>query len=162
MTKRTRIALWILGALLAMGGIIAWQWPAISTAYLNHRVDKATVRLPECDRVEIEHLQDRNTVLSQVTLTGTDAEAFAAQWRSQTFGSQYQMMCHEPVFGFKFYKGSTLLFETTVCFHCQNFVVRTPVDIFYWGFDTSTVESRQLLARLQVLFPASIPAQNAK
>ena len=66
MKRRTRV-LSVLGVLLALGVVAAWQWEfvlrvgdSILSTYATHYVRTVTTALPHCDRVEIFHL-DGNT-----------------------------------------------------------------------------------------------------
>jgi hypothetical protein len=179
MSKRTKTLLLVVASMLAMGSVVAWQWKPLLRAYLTHRVNDSTVSLPNCDRLEVFHLDgetssDTSTgfpvrpyngysrILDRKTLTGADAESLAALWRSQTFGWEYQAMCHSPGYGFRFYRGSSLTFETSVCFHCSNFYVTALGGSHWWGFDSKTAPATSLLARLQQIFPASIPKPQTK
>ena len=71
-------------------------------------------------------------------------------------------MCHDPAYGFRFYRGSSLKFETSVCFHCSNFYVTALGQSGWWGFDTKVQSATNLLTRLQEIFPASIPKPKEK
>lgn len=97
------------------------------------------------------------TILSTQTLSGTEAESFAALWRAQTYGPEFTALCHSPVYGLRFFSGSKLRFETTLCFHCSNFFFSDLLGGGFPGFDTSTPKAEELLRRLQQVFPASTP-----
>jgi len=178
MKRRTKILLTAIASLLVIGSVVVWQWQPLFRAYFFHRLHAVTTALPYCDRVEVFHLDgetsgDSSTgfpvrpyggysrILGHETLTGADAEKLAALWRSQAFGSDYQALCHHPGYGFRFYRGSSLQFETSVCFHCSNFYVTALGESGWWGFDTGTGSARDFLARLQEIFPASIPKPDA-
>ncbi len=173
MKKLTKINISVLAALLVAGGITAWQWRPIVRAYYINCVRGSTTELPRCDRVEVYYLNgdtgaDADTgfpvrpndahslILDRKTLTGREAEALAALWRSQTFGVDYQAMCHEPAYGFRFYRGSSLKFETSVCFHCSNFYVTALGQSGWWGFENRAPRATNLLTRLEEIFPASV------
>jgi hypothetical protein len=51
-----------------------------------------------------------------------------------------------------------LVFETSVCFRCNNFYHTAFGESFWCGFDAESPKAAELLARLQDLFPESIPA----
>ena len=177
--KRHTKVLIALGVLLAVGGIVAWQWDSILRAYIFHSVRTVTTSLPHCDHVEVFHFHgsgftrdpaDRPTsgfpvrpygtlspILNTRTLTGSDAEALAALWRSQTFDPGLQAMCHSAAYGFRFYSGDRLAFETSLCFHCSNFYVPTFNGSSWWGFDSESPKAAELLRRLQEIFPDSKP-----
>jgi hypothetical protein len=179
MRKRTKIMLVGVATLFLISGIVAWQWRPLLRAYYAHCANSVTRSLPRCDRVEVFHLggesesdastgfpvwpyEDFSPILDRKTLTGADAESLGALWRSQTFGWEYQALCHTPVYGFRFYRGTTLKFETSLCFHCSNFYVTTLGGSGWWGFDTKTSQASNLLARLQQIFPASITKPKTK
>lgn len=179
MKKRSKILLIVIAGLLGIGGIAAWQWKPLVRAYFIHRVHAGTSSLPLCDRVEVFHLDGDtsanastgfpvrpydgySSILDRKTLSGKDAENLAALWRSQTFGWEYQALCHSPAYGFRFYRGSSLKFETSVCFHCSNFYVTALGESGWWGFDTTTPPATNLLFHLQQIFPASVPKPKAK
>jgi hypothetical protein len=179
MKRRTKILLTVIASLLVVGGIVAWQWQPLARAYFTQRVHAVTSSLPQCDRVEIFHLagetsDDGSTgfpvrpydgysrIIDRKTLAGADAEQLAVLWRSQTFGLEYQALCHSPGYGFRFYRGSSLKFETSVCFHCNNFYVTALGESGWWGFDTKTTRAADFLARLQQIFPASVPKPKTK
>jgi len=168
MKRRTSIFLNIIAGLFVVGGLVAWQWRPLFRAYYNHRVHTVTTSLPGCDRVEVFHLAGEMSESgsgdfpNRKTLIGVDAESLAALWRSQKFGWEYQAMCHEPAYGFRFYRGSSLKFETSVCFHCSNFYVTALWQSGWYGFDNRAQSATNLLTRLQEIFPASIPKQKEK
>ena len=179
MRKRIKIVLIVATGLLLIGGVVAWQWDSIRRAYWMHSVHAATSSLPHCDRVEVFYLAgdpdpDAKTefpvrpynaysrILGRKTVSGSDAEALATLWRAQVFGHDYQALCHEPAYGFRFFRGSTLKFETSVCFHCSNFYVTALGGSSWWGFDSRASQAEQLLKRLQEIFPESIPKPKTK
>ena len=178
--KTSRRTLVTIGIVLTVVGLVWWQRDSIMMSYFQDRVRAVTVALPRCDRVELVHLgglqgsdgptlsPDRRfpvrpydcfaPVRSSKTLSGSDAEMFAALWRAQTFGPEFQALCHHPAFGFRFYSGNDVTLETSVCFACANFSVDYLWKSDFQGFDTSRPIARELYARLQQLFPESIPA----
>jgi hypothetical protein len=160
--------------------VAAWQWKPIFGLYLDYRISRVTTSLPTIDRVEVFHLSGSgldefstadatngfpvrpyggySRILDQTTLTGSDAVSLAALWRAQTFGWNYQALCHQAAYGFRYYSGSKLIYETSVCFKCSNFYYTVFGDAGWHGFDTESPKAAELLARLQDLFPESIPA----
>jgi hypothetical protein len=177
--KRTKIIMTVLAASLVGGGIVAWQWRPIFRAYYTHSIRGSTTGLPSCDRVEVCYLNgdtgaDATTgfpvrpydaysrILDRKTLIGKDAEVLATLWRSQRFDFDAQALCHEPAYGFRFYRGPSLQFETSVCFHCSNFYVTAFGQTGWWGFDTRAQSATNLLTRLQEIFPASVPKPKDK
>lgn len=165
---------WILVPLLlvlAFGA--ALQLRPVRIAYYEYRIRSVTSALSHCDRVEVFHLRgtglretdpaDATTgfpirpygsyshILGGATLSGSDAEAMASLWRSQRFDGGVQALCHYPAYGFRYYSGRKLVFETSVCYRCNNFYTPTG----WWGFFTDTPQAAELLRRLQLIFPAS-------
>ncbi|WP_339886823.1 hypothetical protein [Rhodopirellula europaea] len=63
------------------------------------------------------------TVLKHKTLTGPSCDDLRELWQELTFDRDGGAFCHRPVYGLRFYRGASLLFETTVCWECQNFYV---------------------------------------
>lgn len=178
--KPSRRSLVSIGVVLLIGGVLGWQRDSILSSYFRHRVRAVTVALPKCDRVEVVHLggfqrsdgpdlaSDRQfpvrpynrfaLVRGSQTLSGSDAEMIAALWRAQTFGPEFQALCHHPAFGIRFFSGNELTLETSVCFACANFSVDYLWESGFHGFDTSRPKARELLTRLHQLYPESIPA----
>lgn len=60
---------------------------------------------------------------AHVSLTGDACDELRAAWRSLAFDRSGGAFCHYPAYGFRLYRGDVLLFETTVCWQCQNFYV---------------------------------------
>ncbi len=65
----------------------------------------------------------RTPILGHVTLTGEKLEKVRESFLSATRPGSIQAMCHYPIYGFRFFRGSDLVVETSVCFHCHNFYV---------------------------------------
>lgn len=173
MKKRTRIILIVLPMLLVTGIIVAWQWRPLLMAGWKGWISGYTTALPTCDRVEIHRLDGATQadaasgfpvmasgtfsgILGRATVSGKDAEALAELWRAQTFGYEYQALCHNPAYGLRFYSGSSLRFETSVCFECSNFVVTTFGQSSFWGFDAKSKKAAELQARLHGVFFGSM------
>ena len=55
------------------------------------------------------------------TITGTACDDLRTKWQSLAFDRLGGAFCHYPAYGFRLYRGDDLLFETTVCWECQNF-----------------------------------------
>ena len=169
---------------LLVGLIVAvWQWRAILSFYMDFSVRRVTKSLPKCDRIEIFHLTGNEPdgliavdasngfpirpynnyarIRGQTTLAGVDATAFASLWRAQTFGRNYQALCHQPAYGFRYYSGSKLIYETSICFKCSNFYYPIFGDAGWHGFDTESTKAKEYLAKLQELFPDSVPLSKA-
>jgi hypothetical protein len=166
---------WILAPLLLiLAAGAAFQLRPVRRAYYEYRIRGVTSSLPAIDRVEVFHLRGTGLresdpanatdgfpirpyrsyshILGQTTLFGADAQALASLWRSQRFDWGVQALCHYPAYGFRYYSGSKLIFETSVCYRCNNFYTPTG----WWGFYTDTPQAADLLRRLRQIFPASI------
>jgi len=63
-------------------------------------------------------------------------------------------MCHFPVYGLRFYKKERLMFQTSLCWACENFYVDTNFFGSNWiGFDSGSEVSRSLLEFCDGLLP---------
>ncbi len=60
-------------------------------------------------------------VHGHVTLRGDDCDELRSAWQSLAFASDVMALCHIPVYGLRFYRDDQLLYETTICWKCQNF-----------------------------------------
>ncbi|MEM1070655.1 MAG: hypothetical protein AAGI63_17255 [Planctomycetota bacterium] len=60
---------------------------------------------------------------AHVTLSGDDCEKFRKAWQSLNFDPLGGAFCHYPAYGFRLYRDDALLFESTVCWKCQNFYI---------------------------------------
>ncbi|TWT79493.1 hypothetical protein CA13_08950 [Planctomycetes bacterium CA13] len=63
------------------------------------------------------------TIHAHVSLTGADCNELRTAWQSLAFDRLGGAFCHYPAYGFRLYRSDLLLFETTVCWQCQNFYV---------------------------------------
>lgn len=85
-------------------------------------------------------------VYGEVMLTGEQLEEFLKHWRWQTPVNGGGAMCHHPPYGFRLYKGSILVTETSVCWECSNYTVSVwPFVSTYQGFDSSGEQAQDLL-----------------
>jgi len=57
------------------------------------------------------------------TIRGAACDELRTTWQSLAFDRLGGAFCHHPVYGFRLYRDDDLLFETTVCWECQNFYV---------------------------------------
>ena len=62
-------------------------------------------------------------ILAHKSVTGDACAQLHKTWRSLAFDRLGGAMCHYPAYGLRMYRGDMLLFETTVCWECQNFYV---------------------------------------
>jgi len=145
----------------------------------HHHVDQSTRDLPPVNRIEINLLQDAaagpratspddysrkpgpglfpippygrwDKILSTAVAAGKDAEELAYLWRHQHFSEGFSSLCHYPAYGLRFYDDANLLFETSVCWQCGNFVVKWAG---FWGFDSQSRMATNLLMELQKHLP---------
>ena len=180
MKRSVRVFLILSSVLLAVGTVAALNWPRLLLAYAGWSVQNTAAGVSVCDRVEVFRLdgltdadsthgfpirpghKEYSRILDRRTLTGADADQITQLWRSQNFGLEYESLCHQPAYGFRFYRGESLRFETSVCFRCSSFTVTLFGEEGQWGFDTTTTRAQELLARLQWVFPGNMPAPGSK
>ena len=180
MKRRFKAFLILFSVLLVAGTVAAWNWPRLLLAYGAWSVQNSAVALAVCDRVEVFQLdgltdadsthgfpvrpghREYSRILDRRTLTGADADQISQLWGAQTFGLEYESLCHQPAYGFRFYRGESLRFETSVCFRCSSFTVLLLGEEEQWGFDTTTPRAHELLARLQQIVPGRVPDPKAK
>ena len=82
----------------------------------------------------------------KITLSGEDLDRFLADWREIRVNDSSGAMCHFPVYGVRFYRKESLIFETSLCWACENFWVETRFFGSEWmGFDAGAEASRRLL-----------------
>lgn len=62
-------------------------------------------------------------IRGHASLKGNDCDRLRNAWKSLSFDRLGGAFCHDPVYGIRFYRADVLLFETTVCWKCQNFYV---------------------------------------
>ncbi len=60
---------------------------------------------------------------AQKTITGGDCDKVRKAWQSLRFDRLGGAFCHYPAYGLRLYRDDVLLFETTICWECQNFYV---------------------------------------
>ncbi|HEX4144407.1 MAG TPA: tetratricopeptide repeat protein [Pirellulales bacterium] len=95
-------------------------------------------------------------ILSQAELRGARAEDLAKLWRSREFGKDF-VMCHDPIYGLRFYSQGKLLLETSLCWNCFNCYVQLgPQSYRFIAFGD---ENDSLLNYLQSVAPLPLPTQ---
>lgn len=62
-------------------------------------------------------------VYGSKTLSGDELDEFLGLWRIQEPSYWRQALCHYPVYGFRLYRGGSLIGETSICWECRNFYV---------------------------------------
>ena len=93
-------------------------------------------------------------VHGSVTLKGKELAAFLDLWRGQSVSIDDQALCHDPVYGFRLYRGGKLMGETSVCWHCSNFYVDvSPSESVWCGFDADSEAAKGLLGYCDRLLP---------
>ena len=126
---------------------------------------KATAELPSVDRIEINLVASdqptdntapgfpvfsgdgisRHRILGRKLATGPEAAQLLGAWRTLHTSAALSGMCHEPGYGLRFFHGTKLVLETSVCFKCQNFVVPVPkLGSAYCGFDAQNEAGRRV------------------
>lgn len=68
-------------------------------------------------------------------------------------------LCHFPSHGIRFFGGDSLVFETSLCWHCSNYFVKYPDDYqtaTWVGFQNSPMEA---LLKNQLPIPAALAAR---
>jgi hypothetical protein len=129
---------------------------------------KLTRELPQISKIEISHIQsalhpgplrsdeilfhgkEPVRILATTTLLNRDTQGVTKFWRrlNQASGD----LCFAPAYMLKFYSDDRELFETIVCFGCQNLMLP---DGELWGFDAHGIAGVSLLKELNSLFPQS-------
>lgn len=145
---------------------------------VEYAVYRVTAGLPRCDRAEVyllgirdhnapndpkesyptaTHWDGGSTILESQRMTGADAEKLAAVWRRQSLSYEKQGLCHEPVYGLRFFKGKRLKFEGTLCFHCHNFYTEFFSRFgIHWGFDVESAAGKELWRQLDAAAPYAL------
>lgn len=62
-------------------------------------------------------------VHGHATLEGEACDRLRDAWQSLAFDRLGGAFCHYPAYGIRLYRDNALLFETTICWQCQNFYV---------------------------------------
>lgn len=96
-------------------------------------------------------------VVSRVTIEGKKCKEITDAWRSLTFQPN-GAMCHTPPYGVQFYRDNKMLFETTVCWECNNFYLPEidpetgEMKLLLYGFKNDS-RARKLLSIFQKQLP---------
>ncbi|MBI3876886.1 MAG: hypothetical protein HY300_13200 [Verrucomicrobia bacterium] len=100
-------------------------------------------------------------ILAGKTLTGMETTQFLGAWRTLHTGWSFSGLCHEPAYQLRFFNDARLIAETSVCYKCQNFSVRTPGGWRFCGFDTQNEAGRRVFNLLtnHVPLAAGAPKQ---
>jgi hypothetical protein len=93
-------------------------------------------------------------VCGSATLTGEKLDAFLRLWSYQSPSEMRQGLCHDPAYGFRLYRGSRLMAETSVCWHCNNYYVEVwPLGSGWYGFEADSKFAIELLNLCDSLLP---------
>ncbi|TLD72598.1 hypothetical protein FEM03_00540 [Phragmitibacter flavus] len=106
-------------------------------------------------RFEWRGTENGDPIYGETTVSGGALRGFLETWNGQPLnGSHTGAMCHDPPYGFRGYDGDRLVFETTICWRCQNiaFVPFHGSEIYY-GFDSESDIAKELLNRCDQLLP---------
>ena len=109
---------------------------------------------PGPDRFPIRPYDAFSKIISEAELGPADSQQLRQLWRRLPFDALAGAMCHLPVYGLRCYDGDKLIFETTICWKCQNFY--TPDDSkngFGWFGFRSGPASATLLTFLRRHLP---------
>lgn len=105
-------------------------------------------------------------VYGSITISGDELEKFMDCWMFQEVSIESGAMCHDPPYGFRLYSGEKMITETSICWHCSNFVI--PNGLFgpdFQGFNPDSRVGKKLLAfcdaRLPYYRPPPTPAKVA-
>ena len=86
-------------------------------------------------------------VYGSITISGDELEKFMDCWMFQEVSIESGAMCHDPPYGFRLLSGEKLITETSICWHCSNFVL--PNGLFgphFQGFNPDSRAGKKLLA----------------
>jgi hypothetical protein len=123
--------------------------------------------LPD-DKSQLYHVEPYDewwTILARRVVKGPEAERLAAHLRAfqpriaelilPDGRHQFRMgaNCHFPPFAYRFYAGEKLLYDTSVCWGCENLIVGPDGKRHYFYFNKETKDSKELLETSKKLFP---------
>ena len=98
-------------------------------------------------------------VYGTATLSGDDAKQAAELWSYTIKNLGIQALCHNPPYGVRMFAGKTLRFESSICWHCNNFYIEGfPGNYMWYGFDADSKGATDLLA----LFESHLPFPRQK
>lgn len=162
---------WFLLALIAFYLIfLEGMWDATSGRFHRKAIElfsytnditKAEVYLLAGEEAEqkgitfpIRPYASEHPVYGTVALSGGDLDEFLDLWGLQEPSFNRQALCHYPVYGFRLYRGSRLVGETSICWECSNFYVTVYPGISGWyGFVADSENAEALLEFCDTLLP---------
>jgi len=109
----------------------------------------------------IRPYNEDDSIFGSVTLKGSGLQDFLKVWQYQEVSYWRQAMCHTPAYGFRLFRGRQLAFETSMCWHCNNFYVAVwPFGSGWYGFNAETKQAKELLAFCEKQFPGQRQGTN--
>ena len=147
-----------------------FSWRVLLFGASEARLFKIMENLDNCERIELYRLGEGTNDIGNGTFPIPAYKSYcsiqevkildqeqAAQiidlWENQTFDIRLSALCHKPAFGYRFYRNSKLLFETSVCWECNNFTFTTLNYIHgFWGFDARSNAGQSLLSVSEIIF----------
>ena len=129
---------------------------------IQGRTDGAMRLVLPDDKSKLYHVEPYNewwTIRARTTVKGPDAERIAALYRAlrprptKPGTAISGPDCHFPPFAYRFLSGDKLLYQTSVCWRCQNVILGPDGKRYYFYFDTKAKEAAQLFDESNKLFP---------
>ena len=79
------------------------------------------------------------TILKRKELTAEEIASLMPELQTTitSLGEGAMAACHEPIHAVRVYIGETVVFETSICYHCNNFYMTYPFDGAHWECLTS-------------------------
>lgn len=128
-----------------------------------------STRLPDYDRIRIYALEGQPTrdidgfpilpykdavckIVAEKEVTGKQALEICAAWRKLNDESN-RAMCHLPPYGFRFYQGDRMVFQTSICWKCNNYYGPDEKGNSVWYGMATDKESAALLKLCRKLLP---------
>jgi hypothetical protein len=150
---------------LAFGFVIAGEkiLPASATKRAH------TTELPNFDKIKVYALSGEpfrgeqgfpilpydgavSKIVDEKEITGKQAEAICKLWRTLS-DEPNQAMCHSPPYGFRFYKGDELIYQTSMCWKCNNYYGPNDEGKSIWYGLKTDKQSAALLKLCRKLLP---------
>ena len=127
----------VLLLLTCLIGVVAFfGWPHYAIRQENSTLQSVGRHAHEITGVEVLRLASGETgpagsyfvhfrnsqrgIATRQVLTGTQGSELVRLWGALRFAEGYMAGCHEPGFVLRFLAGQRVVFETAVCFDCEN------------------------------------------
>ena len=155
--------------LLLIAAVVIWQLDFFKDqvkAYWLGTVllarEKCIYKLESIDKVEICLLDSTNQqqaigkfppegtdgddlfIVAKHTLTNNEAAEFLDNWTKLRVSIDNYAGCHDPTYGFRFFRAGKFLFESGVCWHCDNLTLPTPFERHLYAFSSRSQASSNL------------------